>query len=177
MRFSLGVLLVVLVAVMTSAVPAVADQQQADREAQLRQLIIAKLGADAEGIRVTLVEKKAILTGKVNERSTQELAKEVALTFAGVKKVDNQLEAVKGDSVGSGQLGNEADDAKLEAEVKHAVSNEVGKYAKKVEVEVVGGVVCLRGPVPDQARLDLAVKAATQVKGVSKVVNLLSVKP
>jgi osmotically-inducible protein OsmY len=38
-------------------------------------------------------------------------------------------------------------------------------------------VVSLRGPVPDQARLDLALKAARQVKGVRKVVDLLKLKP
>jgi osmotically-inducible protein OsmY len=177
MRFRLSVLFVVMVAAVMSALPAVADQELSDKEAQLRQLMIAKLGTDAEGVRVTLMGKKAILTGKVNERSTQELAKEVALTFPGVTKVDNQLEAGKDDSVGSGQLGNEAGDAKLEVEVKHAVSNEIGKYSKKLEVEVADGVVSLRGPVPDQARLDLALKAARQVTGVRKVVDLLKVKP
>lgn len=168
--------MVIALVVVTSVTPAVAGEQPAEREAQLRQLIIAKLGVDAEGVRVTLVGKKAILTGKVQERSTQELAKEVALTFSGVSKVDNQLDAATGDSVGSGQLGNEAADAKLEAEVKHAVSNEIGKYAKKVEVEVVDGVVSLRGPAPDQTRLDLALKAAAKVEGVRKVVDLLTVK-
>jgi osmotically-inducible protein OsmY len=158
------------------AAPAVpSNQQLADKEAQLRQLIIAKLGTDAEGIRVTLVGEKATLTGRVGERSTQELAKEVALTFPGVRKVDNQLAAVKGDSVGPGNLGNEAKDAKLEIEVKKAVSSEIGKYADNVEVEVVDGVVSLRGPVPDRARRDLALKAAKQVDGVRKVVDLLGV--
>jgi len=176
MRSILSIVVVVVVAVLTSAIPAAADQQLAEKESQLRQLMIAKLGPDAEGIRVTLVEKKVILTGKVHERSTQELAKEVALTFPGVSKVDNQLTAVTDASLGSGQVSAEVADAKLEVEVKHAVSNEIGKYAKKVEVEVADGVVSLRGPVPDQARLDLAVKAAGKVEGVRKVVDLLAVK-
>ncbi len=175
MRSMLRFVVVVAAAVTTIALVACAGQEPVDREAQLRRLMVDKLGADAEGIRVTLVDDKAILTGTVQERATQELAKEVALTFTGVGKVDNQLEAATDDTVVSGQLANEAEDAKLEIEVKRAVSGELGQHAKEVEVEVTDGAVSLRGQVPDQARLDLALEAAAKVEGVRTVVNLLTV--
>lgn len=177
MRSIPGFVLAVAVALAASVLTGCAAPGPVDREAQLRRLMVDKLGTDAEGIRVTLVDDEAILTGTVQERATQELAKEVALNFNGVGKVDNQLEAATDDTVVSGQLANEAEDARLEIEVKRAVSGELGQHAKEVEVEVTDGAVSLRGPVPDQTRLELALGAAAKVEGIHKVVDLLTVKP
>ena len=176
MRFRSGFVVLGCVAVLAGALPAAADQNLEKRESQLRQLMVEKLGEDAEGIRVTLVGTKAILTGRVTERGTQEIAEEVALSVPGVKKVSNQVEAVFDDSLATGQLANEAKDARVEIEVKHAVAGEIGKHAKKIEVEAADGVVSLRGRVPDRARYELALKAATTVTGVRKVVDLLTVE-
>lgn len=153
------------------------NQALLQKEEAIQKLLVAKLGADAEGIRVTVTSKKVVLTGMVTDRSTQELAKEVALSVDGVKKVDVQVTASTDRSLGKGQVKDEADDSKVESAVKAALAGEIGKYAGKVEVEVAAGWVSLRGPVPDESRRELALKAAQGVSGVTKVVDLLRVKP
>ena len=60
-----------------------------DVEAKIGAKLVDVFGDDAKAIRITFVDGKAILTGKVVARSTQELAEEVALYFPEVKKVDN----------------------------------------------------------------------------------------
>jgi osmotically-inducible protein OsmY len=60
--------------------------------------------------------------------------------------------------------------------VKYQLNREIGKTAWKIEVEAVEGVVSLRGTVPDQARLEIALKTAAGVKGVKQVVDLLRVE-
>jgi osmotically-inducible protein OsmY len=59
--------------------------------------------------------------------------------------------------------------------VKYQLTREVGKWARKIEVEAVEGVVSLRGTVPDQARYDIALKTATGVGGVKQVIDLLRI--
>jgi osmotically-inducible protein OsmY len=152
-------------------------------EQKVAATLVNKLGPDAATIRVVVDNKgKAMLVGTAAHRSTQELAKEVALFVPGVKKVQNKVEYVPtAPSEGNvaeqavATTGDEASDSGLETSVKYQLNREIGKTAWKIEVEAVEGVVSLRGTVPDQARLDIALKTAAGVKGVKQVVDLLRV--
>lgn len=142
-------------------------------DAQISAKLVEAFGDDAKTINITLVDGKVTLTGKVNERSTQELAEQVALYFPDVKDVDNQLAAVEDRGLGKGQLKDEAADAVVESAAKGALAKEIGEHAKDVKVEVAAGVVALSGTVPDAARHQLATEAVSKVKDVTKVVDLL----
>jgi osmotically-inducible protein OsmY len=72
--------------------------------------------------------------------------------------------------------GDEASDSGLETSVKYQLNREIGKTVWKIEIEAVEGVVSLRGTVPDQARLDTAIKTATAVGGVKQVIDLLRIE-
>jgi osmotically-inducible protein OsmY len=146
-------------------------------------MLVNKLGPVAATIRVVVDNKgKVMLVGTAAHRSTQELAKEVALFVPGVKKVENKVEYVPA-AVAEGntaekameKTGDEASDSGLESSVKYHLNREIGKTAWKIEVEAVEGVVSLRGTVPDQARHDIALKTAESVKGVKQVVDLLRI--
>jgi hypothetical protein len=146
----------------------------ADKAKEIQAALVDKLGGDSGKIQVAFFDGKAVLSGKVVEDWTQELAKEVALWVPGVTKVENQIEAEKERSVGSGKMIAETGDATLENEVKEALRKEIGsQYAGDVEIEVCDGVVSLRGKSPDAARHDLSVKAAGGIKKVTKVIDLL----
>lgn len=169
-------LLCVAVALAVVATVAASASDVREREAALEAMMVDKLGEDAKEVRATLAGAKAILTGVVKERGTQELAKEVALFFAGVKKVDNQLSALEAKGIGKGKIASEAEDAELESKVKRALQQEVGKkYAGELEIEAAGGSVSLRGTLPDQSRRELSLKAAGGVTGVKRVVDLITV--
>ncbi len=178
-RTSSRILLVVSVALLLCAGMAVAQgaaEQQAAKEKQIASLCVEKLGKDAETIRVTVVGNKAILTGEVAAKSTEELAKEVALSVHGIEKVDNQIKAKAAKKLFSGGVSQDAEDAKLEKEAHDRLKDQVGKdFAKAIEVEASEAIVSLRGKVPDQTRKDQAVKAVQEMKGVKKVVDLISV--
>ena len=148
----------------------------ADLEKKISAKLVEAFGADGKAIRVAVADGKAVLIGKVGERSTQELAAEVAQYFPEIRSVDNQLQAAKDKNIFEGQLLGESEDAKLEIAVKHGLEAEIGKHAKEIEVEAVDGVVAIRGTVPDPSRLKFAKEAAGKVKGVRKVINLLRAK-
>jgi osmotically-inducible protein OsmY len=158
------------------ALPLVAAAQSAtDVEATISAKLVEVFGDDAKTIRVTFVDGKAILTGKVVARSTQELAEQVALYFPEVKKADNQLAAENDRSLTKGQMKDEAADAGLESAAKGALASEIGTYATDIEVEAADGVVSLRGTVPDDVRHKLAIDAMKRIKEIAKVVDLLRV--
>ena len=152
-------------------------EKRAAMEKKIAAFLVDKLGDDARGIRVTVVGNKATLTGEVTNHAVQELAEEVALAVDGIKDVDNQIKAAKEASTFSaGKVKQESKDTQLEIKVKDVLGNEIGRYAKDVEVEVAGGWASLRGKVPDKSRRDLALKAVAGVPGITKVVDLLRVK-
>lgn len=153
-----------------------AVQTPVDVEAKLSAKLVEAFGDDALTIRVTYFDGKAILTGKVVERSTQELAEQVALYFYEVSKVDNQLRAEKDRSLMDGRLQDEGFDAMLESEAKAALAGEIGSHAKDVNVEAADGVVAVRGTVPDEARRKLALDTLASLSRISKVIDLLRVK-
>ena len=147
-----------------------------DVEAKISAKLVEAFGHDALTIRVTYFDGEAILTGKVVERSTQELAEQVALFFSEVSKVDNQLRAEKDRNLMDGQLQDEGFDAMLESEAKAALAGEIGSHAKEMNVEAADGVVAVRGTVPDEDRRKLALDALASVSRISKVIDLLRVK-
>jgi len=165
--------------------PAQTSQEAAlTLEQKIAAMLVSKLGEDAATIRVVVDNRgKAMLVGTTTRRSTQELAKEVALFVPGVEKVQNKVEFVP-TAASEGNVaeqavattGDEASDSALETSVKYQLVREIGKRARKIEVEAVEGVVSLRGTVPDQARYDIALTTAKGVGGVKQVIDLLRVE-
>lgn len=168
-------LLILLTALLPFAASGALAATNAETEQAIQAALVEKLGSDAATIRVAFFDGKAVLSGQVTEDWVQELAKEVALYVPGVTKVENEIEAKKERKLGTGKVFDEGEDAGLETEVKNAVHREIGTHSSGVEVEACEGVVSLRGTVPDQARHDYAMAAATKTKGVKKVIDLLRV--
>lgn len=167
---------VLAVALVASVPTLLAAPSPADVESKVATKLVEAFGDDAKTIRVTYFEGKAILTGKVVERSTQELAEQVALFFSEISTVDNQLRAEKDRTLMEGQLQDEGMDAALESEAKATLASEIGSHAKDVNVEAVGGVVALRGTVPDEARRKLALDSLAKLTYVTKVIDLLRLR-
>ena len=136
--------------------------------------LIEKLGTDGLRIHVQMKGTTAVLTGQVEKKESQELAKEVALSVADVKEVDNRLtQNPARETSAAKDVQLEIEDGVLETKVKGALLTEVGRNALKIEVEATNGVVSLRGPVPSSEISKSAVAKAKAVPGVTKVVNLL----
>ncbi len=179
----LDILCILLLVLCAAATGALAQSQgQVDdtylKELEVRDALLEKGGEAALGIRVTVDGHKAILTGDVPTRAAQELAEQVALSVEGIKSVNNRLKIKAGaENLAGDKLLLEMADAKLESTVKHRLHDEIGKNAKKIEVEATDGVVSLRGALPDASRKELALATATKTPGVKRVIDLIKVKP
>jgi len=158
------------------------DLAEARTEAAVRLALLHKLGTDALGISITVDGGDVTLTGEVGNRSTQELAKEVALNVEGVDNVHAHVksreEMTSSDTPVARAVGDaehEVADAALESEVKLRLLDTMGLKAFKIEVEATDGVVSLRGTVPSKEHHEIALKTARKAKGVDKLVDLLKV--
>lgn len=157
------------------------DVSDARLEAEVRLALLEKLGNDGLDVKADALGGRVRLSGAVDKRSTQELAEEVVRSVPGVQRVDNALVAREG-SAGTpvakavGEAENELGDAILEMRVGRNLLGEIGRYALDLEVEATGGVVSVRGTLPDEERKSLALRAARETSGVQRVVDLLKVQ-
>lgn len=158
------------------------DVADARLEREVRLTLLEKLGEDGLGVTVEATGGRVTLVGAVDERTTQELAEEVAKSVPGVQSVDNRLfarqESPEKTTAGraAGTAEREVNDAVLEMRVGRNLLGEIGRYALDLEIEATDGVVSLRGTLPDRERKALALRAARDTSGVEKVVDLLEVR-
>jgi osmotically-inducible protein OsmY len=145
-----------------------------DPASQTSRKLRRAFGDDAKGIEVRVEGSTATLSGTVSERSTQELAEEVARSVPGVTSVENRISGPQ--SKGLGKLRDEALDATLEMAVKHAIVRDVGSgTAQALEVEACDGVVSLRGKVLDRDTAKRVREAAERADGARRVIDLIDV--
>jgi len=145
-------------------------------EMRLQKALVERLGDDAKTIRVAMNGRKAFLTGTVEKRVTRELSKEVVLSFPEVSAATNRIDLRKYIGLAEGQAFLEGQDAELELRVHRALKEEIGDELKGIEIEVVDGVVSLRGIVRNQERHDLLLAKTRDTGGVREVIDLLSVR-
>ena len=145
-----------------------------DPAAVTKRKMRSAFGDDAKQIDVRVEGSTATLTGTVSERSTQELAEEVARSVPGVGSVNNQITGPE--ARGLEKLRTEALDAALEIAVEGTLARDAGSsVAQALEVEAADGVVSLRGSVKDRDVRGKALEIAGRVEGVRKVVDLVDV--
>jgi hyperosmotically inducible protein len=172
----------------TEAVPIIVGPPESVAEAQLqmavRLALLEHLKDDAFPIKITVDVDSVILTGAVLYRSTQELATEVVKSVDGVRRVRNMIR-ISPDAPGEddnlakkagANTGNEVSDAGMETWVKTRLFDSIGRQAFRVEVEVTEGVVSLRGSVKSSSYKLIAVETAEKVKGIWKVIDLITVE-
>ena len=159
------------------------DLTEARLKLEVRLALLDHFKLDALHIGISVEGTEVTLTGTVKHKSTQELAKEVALSVNGVSGVDNRLAVEPGEAESDstmkkemGKAGQELDDAALESKVKLRLLDSIGLKAFKVEVEASEGIVSLRGTLPGEDFHRIAVRVARNTDGVKKVIDLIKVR-
>jgi hyperosmotically inducible periplasmic protein len=156
-----------------TATPKVAPEvSEAIHATSVKSKLIDKLGADALGINASVTGATVTLTGEVTKSSSQGLAEQVALSVKGIKKVENKV-TVKNAEGAVGASESSVKNVALEMKVKNILLAHIGVNALKIEVEVVDGVVSLRGKLDSPESAKAAITRTRSIKGVKKVVDLL----
>jgi osmotically-inducible protein OsmY len=159
------------------------DVAEALLAARLRIALLEHLRSDGLGISIDVKDGAVVLTGKVSQHSSQELAEQVAASVEGVRSVKSRLELEVEQAPSASKVSravrraeSEVKDALLEAHVKARLIDELGSVAFAIEVEATDGVVSLAGTVPDATRRGLARDIARKTKGVVELHDLIHLK-
>jgi len=136
---------------------------------------------NAAGTEVSAKDGTITLRGNVTNDAQKDLTGEYAKDVEGVKSVKNEMivamkpgEKTMGEKVDA--MGDSIDDASITALVKTTLLYHRSTSALKTTVETKDGVVTLTGKAGNSAVKDLTSKFVSDIHGVKKVINNMSIE-
>lgn len=114
------------------------------------------------------------LSGEASSIAQKELTTEYAKDVEGVKEVKNNMTVAKV-AAPDETVGEKIDDASITAQVKMTLLSHRSTSALKTKVETTDGVVTLNGITKNAAEKALVTKLATDIRGVSSVINNMTI--
>jgi hyperosmotically inducible protein len=117
------------------------------------------------------------LRGEASSLAQKELAAEYAKDVEDVTEVKNDMIIANITDKPDETIGQTIDDASITAQVKMSLLSHRSTSASKTKVETTTGVVTLTGVAKNSSQKALVTKLATDVNGVSSVVNNMTCQP
>ena len=111
------------------------------------------------------------LRGEAENQAQKDLAGAYAKDVKGIKDVKNEMTIAKITNKSEQTMGEKIDDASITAQVKMAFLSHHSTSAFKTGVETNNGVVTLSGNASSGAGKDMVTKVASDVNGVTNVIN------
>ena len=115
------------------------------------------------------------LSGEASSMAQKELTTEYAKDIDNVKEVKNEMTVANNPAKPDETTSEKIDDASITAQVKASLLSHHSTSALKTKVETTAGVVTLNGISKNAAEKSLVTKLATDVNGVSSVVNNMTI--
>lgn len=115
------------------------------------------------------------LQGVASSTAQKELTTEYAQDVANVKEVKNDMTIASTPAAPDSTVGDKIDDASITAEVKTSLMSHSGTSAMRTGVTTSEGVVTVTGIAKNDAEKSLVTKLATDINGVTSVINNMTV--
>jgi len=126
--------------------------------------------------KVSVVNGNVTLRGKAENQAQKELATEYVSDVPGVLAVKNEMAIEAPSKSLTKKTTDNIDDASITAQVKMSLLSHRSTSAIKTHVKTQNGDVTLTGEVENPATKDLVNKLASDINGVKKVHNKLTIK-
>jgi hyperosmotically inducible protein len=125
----------------------------------------------------TVYTKDGIVTlqGVASSVAEKELTTEYAKDIDNVKEVNNEMTIAATPATADVTVGDKVDDASITAEVKSSLFSHRSTSAMHTGVTTADGVVTLTGIAKNDAEKSLVTKLATDINGVTSVINNMTV--
>jgi hyperosmotically inducible periplasmic protein len=132
---------------------------------------------DVSATGTTVYTKDGVVTleGEASSMAQKELTTEYARDIDNVKEVQNNMTIVKMPATADATMGDKIDDASITAEVKSSLMSHRSTSALNTTVSTTDGVVTLSGVAKNDAEKSLVTKLATDINGVTSVINNMTV--
>jgi osmotically-inducible protein OsmY len=129
----------------------------------------------ASGTTVYTKDGVVTLQGVASSLAQKELTTEYAKNIENVISVNNEMTIATTPAMASATVNDKIDDASITAQVKSALLSHRSTSALHTGVSTTDGVVTLTGAAKNEAEKSLVTKLATDINGVTSVVNNMTV--
>jgi osmotically-inducible protein OsmY len=129
----------------------------------------------ASGTTVYTKDGVVTLQGVASSQAQKELTAEYAKDIDNVKSVNNEMTIAATPATAGETLGDKIDDASITAQVKSSLLSHRSTSALHTTVSTTDGIVTLSGIAKNDAEKSLVTKLATDINGVTSVVNNMTI--
>ena len=132
---------------------------------------------NVSGTGTSVYTKDGVVTlqGVASSTAQKELTTEYAKDIDNVKSVNNEMTIAKTPAAPDATIGDKIDDASITAQVKSSLLSHHSTSAMHTGVTTTDGVVTLTGVAKNDAEKSLVTKLATDINGVTSVINNMTV--
>jgi osmotically-inducible protein OsmY len=132
---------------------------------------------NVSGTGTTVYTKDGVVTlqGVASSMAQKELTTEYARDIDNVKDVNNEMTIATTPATPDATVGDKIDDASITAEIKSSLLSHRSTSALQTGVTTTDGVVTLTGIAKNDAEKSLVTKLATDINGVTSVINNMTV--
>jgi hyperosmotically inducible protein len=132
---------------------------------------------NVSGTGTTVYTKDGVVTlqGEASSMAQKELTTEYAKDIDNVKSVNNEMTIAKTPATADATMGDKIDDASITAEIKSSLLSHHSTSAMHTGVSTTDGVVTLTGVAKNDAEKSLVTKLATDINGVTSVINNMTI--
>jgi osmotically-inducible protein OsmY len=132
---------------------------------------------NVSGTGTTVYTQDGVVTleGEASSAAQKELTTEYAKDVDNVKSVNNEMTIARTPATPDASIGDKIDDASITAEVKSSLLSHHSTSALHTGVTTTDGVVTLSGIAQNDAEKSLVTKLATDINGVTSVINNMTV--
>jgi osmotically-inducible protein OsmY len=127
------------------------------------------------GTKVYVKDGIVTLQGEASSLAQKELTTEYAKDIDNVKEVKNEMTVANTPPAPDSTLGDKIDDASITAQVKSSLMAHRSTSALHTKVSTSDGVVTLSGIAKNAAEKSLVTKLATDINGVTSVINNMTI--
>ena len=129
----------------------------------------------ASGTTVYTKDGVVTLQGVASSQAQKELTTEYAKDIDNVTEVKNEMTIATTPAVPGETMGDKIDDASITAQVKASLLSHRSTSALHTTVSTTDGVVTLGGVAKNDAEKSLVTKLATDINGVTSVINNMTI--
>jgi hyperosmotically inducible periplasmic protein len=129
----------------------------------------------ATGTTVSTENGIVTLQGVASSMAQKELTTEYARDIDNVKGVKNEMTIAQAPAAADATIGDKIDDASITAEVRSSLMSHHSTSALHTLVSTTDGVVTVGGIAANAAEKSLVTKLATDINGVTSVINNMTI--
>jgi osmotically-inducible protein OsmY len=142
---------------------------------KVKMALLFHRNVSATGTSVSVTNGIVTLNGEASSLAEKELTSEYAKDIDNVKEVRNEMTIAQTPVKVVNTDGGKIDDASITAEVKSSLMSQRSTSALRTTVSTTDGVVTLGGVAQNEAEKSLVTKLATDINGVTSVVNNMTI--